>query len=148
MTDKYCDPHIWKLRWKYCLVVSDEDYYAECQNLGIKRDDWGTPTAGSSACCTFFMPPASDEKVCIVAITDYMSKSGIQVAGLLCHEAAHIFQREMLDVGEGKPSDEFMAYTIQWIAQELMEQFCRQVVKKLITKPSAIDAWPFEGATK
>ena len=42
------------------------------------------------------------------------------------HEAVHIFQRWCDDRGEHTPSHEFQAYSIQWISQELMEEFVRQ----------------------
>lgn len=126
--DKYCDRTLYLMRWKYCLVTTYDDYYHECLQLGVKRDEWGTPTAGSAACCTFFMPPHTDEKVCIVAILNWEEKSGIEIAGLLVHEAMHIWQREMRDIGEGTPSDEFGAYAVQSIATALMEQFWKQVV--------------------
>lgn len=43
-----------------------------------------------------------------------------QVYGLIVHEAVHVWQRIVEHIGEHKPSDEFMAYGIQTIAQELM----------------------------
>lgn len=43
-----------------------------------------------------------------------------QYYSLLVHEAVHIFQRVCNYIGEDKPSDEFEAYCIQAISQELM----------------------------
>lgn len=50
----------------------------------------------------------------------YKKRAIEQVYGLLVHEAVHVWQRIMEYIGESKPSDEFMAYGIQAIAQELM----------------------------
>ena len=52
--------------------------------------------------------------------------TSIQIAALLCHEAVHIKQEICLLWGEASPSLEFEAYTVQTIAQELMESYCEQ----------------------
>ena len=54
------------------------------------------------------------------------SQSGVQIAALLCHEAVHIWQQARDIMGEKSPSSEFEAYSIQRIAQDLMEQYCEQ----------------------
>lgn len=49
------------------------------------------------------------------------------VYGLIVHEAMHIW-REIKDIlGESDPSSEFEAYSMQWIAHELMVEYDRQV---------------------
>jgi phosphatidate phosphatase APP1 len=42
-----------------------------------------------------------------------------QVAGLLCHEAVHVWQYIKRAIGEKKPGVEMEAYTVQAIFQEL-----------------------------
>jgi hypothetical protein len=48
------------------------------------------------------------------------------VAGLLVHEAVHVFQRYCEHIGERRPGAEQEAYGIQAIAQELMQSFAEQ----------------------
>jgi len=49
------------------------------------------------------------------------------VYGLIVHEATHIWQEIKELLGEDNPSKEFEAYSMQWIAQELMVEYDRQV---------------------
>jgi len=133
------------MRWKYCLVTTEEAYYAEMDRLGVHRSEQGSPTGGSAAAVTFVKAEANTarEDVAVVCILGFETKSGIEIAGLLVHEAVHVWQREVRHIGESEPSDEFMAYGIQWIAQELMEKFWAQVVgKELVDEYKRSDAGP------
>lgn len=49
------------------------------------------------------------------------------VYGLIVHEATHIWQEIKELLGEDNPSKEFEAYSMQWIAQELIMEYDRQV---------------------
>ncbi|QHJ00113.1 hypothetical protein GT347_20295 [Xylophilus rhododendri] len=64
--------------------------------------------------------------VCIVCVRPRADTTGIQVAAMLVHEAVHIWQRFLLDIGEDQPSAEFEAYSIQAISQRLMEAYAER----------------------
>ena len=49
------------------------------------------------------------------------------VYGLIVHEAMHIWQEIKDLLGEDNPSNEFEAYSVQWIVHELMTEYDRQV---------------------
>ena len=51
----------------------------------------------------------------------------MEVAGLLIHEAVHVWQGYARDLGEDNPGDEQEAYAIQSIAQELLAEFARRM---------------------
>lgn len=55
---------------------------------------------------------------------------GILVATCLAHEATHCKQALMREIREHAPSDEFEAYTVQNIVQNLLEEYRRQVFPK------------------
>jgi hypothetical protein len=102
----------------YCLCTSEAQYTAEMKRLGVKphlRNEWCAPDGGK---CHFF--ERKGKWVVVVCISTASKPEPIQVAAILCHEAVHIWQKEMLLIGEKHPSDEFTAYGIQWIAQQLM----------------------------
>jgi hypothetical protein len=66
--------------------------------------------------------------VCIVCIgDDRTGLSPVEVAGLLIHEAVHVWQRYCADIGERYPGDEQEAYGIQAIAQELLAEYARRL---------------------
>lgn len=64
--------------------------------------------------------------VCIVCLHEWQGRSPVEVAGLLIHEAVHIWQTYCDLIGERAPGREQEAYGIQAIAQELMAAFVRQ----------------------
>jgi hypothetical protein len=67
------------------------------------------------------------ESVCVVALgTHAKEHTGVEIAGLLVHEAVHIWQEHCLSIGETSPASEQTAYGIQGIAQTLMEEYARQ----------------------
>lgn len=66
------------------------------------------------------------ELVCIVVLGDWAGRSPVEIAGLLVHEAVHVWQRYCDGIGERSPADEQAAYGIQSIAQELMQSFAEQ----------------------
>ena len=67
---------------------------------------------------------------CVVCLhPDALTAEPIEVAATLIHESVHIFQRLCDSIGEDEPSREFEAYSIERIAERLMREFARRVVK-------------------
>lgn len=64
---------------------------------------------------------------CIVAVRGHEGRTPIEIAGLLVHEAVHVWQQYADEIGERSPGREQEAYAIQSIANELMAEFARQV---------------------
>ena len=61
--------------------------------------------------------------VCVDALD---GRNGVEVAGMLVHEAVHIWQEWCDHYGETNPGREQEAYAIQAISQELMAEFARR----------------------
>lgn len=70
----------------------------------------------------------AEGQICIVVTISERFKPDenchLGVAGLLIHEAAHVWQMIREDIGEHAPSPEFEAYSMQCISQELIGAFC------------------------
>lgn len=111
------------LQVHFCLVQSEEAYY--CAYRGIGTDDmpdsW-LPDRHTGGCCSFFTAKDGQQHI-IVSLNDAASHTPIEVAGLLTHEAVHIWQAHCRRVGEDKPGDEQEAWTIQHIAQQLFRSY-------------------------
>jgi len=61
---------------------------------------------------------------------DFEGRNPIEVAGLLVHEAVHVWQEYCHGIGEDTPGSEQEAYGVQAISQELMAEFDRQIKAK------------------
>ena len=64
-----------------------------------------------------------NEKCYVVSIRVKPDTKNIEIIGLLIHEAVHVWQKIKDSLGEDSPSPEFEAYSIQRIAQNLIDAF-------------------------
>lgn len=89
----------------------------------MKRMGCDEPYPETDGRCTTF---TKDGKVAIlVTLRDGSEKdhSVREIAGLLVHEAVHVWQTIREDIGESDPSVEFEAYSVQAIFQELFSAY-------------------------
>lgn len=70
---------------------------------------------------------AKGETVVVVALGDTSKRSGVEIAGLLVHEAVHVWQEHCANIGERRCGVEQEAYGIQGISQELMAEYARRI---------------------
>lgn len=110
----------------YALCTTEKIFHKELVRLQIKQQDWPhfVLNERSHATTHFF---TKDGKTIIIVCIKVDDRTGIEVAGLLVHEAVHIWQEMCDNIGERSPSTEFEAYSIQTISQELMWGFRDQV---------------------
>lgn len=110
-------------------------YYTLCTTFEMYRDvvtDLGMPWVAdpgkwanpSGATTTTFESP-DGKLVCLVGM-ELSDRSGVTIAGMLVHEAVHIWQAWCEWCGEENPGDETEAYFIQRVSQELMNEYVRQ----------------------
>lgn len=132
---RWCSRDLFVTPIYYALVVSEAAYYEECASSKISRMEAGTWLKHEdSHATTTFLADADGDLFAIVSLNlaKAQGRTGVQIAGLLVHEAVHIFQRTCDRIGEVSPGSEFQAYAIQRIAQELMGQYIAQV--DIVTK--------------
>jgi hypothetical protein len=115
-----------------CLCLSEEAFLQVMRKLKIHKGvpEWVSPGARATMHeCT----NPSGQLVCIVCMRDWEERDPISVAGVLVHEAVHVFQTFCESIGEKTPSKEFEAYSIQHISQQLTYSFRAQTqpVQKL-----------------
>ncbi|MGZ8172592.1 MAG: hypothetical protein ACXWT0_01690 [Methylobacter sp.] len=108
----------------YGLCQSEKVFEKELRRLKIPKPDWPDfiiPTANATV---HFFTHNDDNKSCaIVCLGDVTGRTANEVVGLLIHEAVHIWQAIRESIGERHPSAEFEAYSIQCIAQRLIEAY-------------------------
>lgn len=112
----------------YVLCTTEKQYRRALKHFRVQKQDW-PPFATDSfvnATTHFFENMPCRKKASIVCVANYADKTPAQIAGLLCHEAVHIWQQTRADLGELSPSSELEAYAIQNLTQALIEEFERQ----------------------
>jgi hypothetical protein len=110
------------------LCLSQAEYLAALKHLDlISADDtWCGEDAGK----THYASNPKGETTCLVCVSPGANRSGVEIAGLLVHEAVHVWQRYCDCIGERRPGVEQEAYGVQSIAQELMAEYARRIGTK------------------
>lgn len=106
------------------LCLNEDQFKAACKHIkcpppSFIANDWSNATA-------HYFDGKRGQTV-IVCLRDWEGRNPIEVAGLLVHEAVHVWQEYAERIGEREPGREQEAYAIQAIAQELMAEFARQM---------------------
>lgn len=109
----------------FTLCLSSEAFRAEVDRL--KWSDTGPWLSCEHAdATTHFGANEDGELTAIVCMRPPGGRDPVTVAGLLVHEAVHVWQRWCDRVGEHSPGAETEAYSVQWLSQQLMWEFVRQ----------------------
>jgi len=105
------------------LCLSPKELATACADVGAPHQEWP-----SSIAQTITLDWPDRDPVCIVALRAGLGDhTGIQIAGILVHEAVHVWQEYIHHIGEDRPSSEMEAYGIQNISYTLMEEFLRRI---------------------
>lgn len=107
------------------VVTSQDEFDAALRHFKMPP---GTPYLSSARvdATVHFFDNQRGESVAVVALGDTTGRSGVEIAGLLVHEAVHIWQTHRENIGETHPGREQEAYAVQGIAQELMAEYARR----------------------
>jgi len=126
MTPKWLDRRIAAPGPYLTLCLSEAEFRAAIAPLKPPEVPAWIKTGRAHATTHFFVH--KDGATCAVVCLGegYQDRNPIEVAGLLVHEAVHVWQSYCDDIGERHPGDEQEAYGIQSIAQELLAEFARR----------------------
>jgi hypothetical protein len=101
------------------LCTSKKDFKKEMKRLKVDNPLEWIPDDKDGKVHHILTNPQG-KKIAIVCIRKH--KDRIEMDGLLIHEAVHVWQEIKADLNEQNPSPEFEAYSIQMIAQRLIEK--------------------------
>ena len=127
---KWCDEEIAFCKLKYCLVTDEATYLRVMKSKGVSYPSRFISEGSSATTHTFISETEGGIALVCLDLNDSLSHPGIEIAGLLVHEAVHIWQRDCELRGEKHPSDEYEAYAIQIISQNLMWQYRDSLEKR------------------
>lgn len=121
---KWLDRALITSPYSFGLCRSEKDFQRALKRLGVPKDQWPSFMKTESADATVHYFECDGGGHCaIVCLRSTKGRTKIEAYGLLTHEAVHIWQAIRDDIGEDRPSSEFEAYSIQAIAQHLMEAY-------------------------
>lgn len=113
------------------LVLSDKQYQAAMRHLKVPKSDRSTWISNPHSDATVHTVENPAHGQCfIVALRVKESTDPTSIVGLLVHESVHIWQHFCRHIGERYPSDEFEAYAIQRLSQNLIAAYSKQTAKK------------------
>ena len=124
-----------KYKWLDRRIAKPGPYLTLCLTAEELNDARNTLTQHplefpvTGARCYQFRSDRDGWPVCLVALSEDAQKNNnsIEVAGMLVHEAVHVWQYYAECMGETKPADEQEAYAVQAASQELMAEYARRI---------------------
>lgn len=126
MKPKWLDRRIAQPGPYLMLCLSEKEYLAVMKSIKCNHfDDWVSPNADATA---HHLTNAKGV-MSIVCLRGWVGRNPVEVAGMLVHEAVHVWQWYAEKMGERNPGSEQEAYAVQAIAQELMAEFARRMAK-------------------
>jgi hypothetical protein len=133
MKPKWLDRELFVTAQYYTLCTSEKMFRKALKHLKIKRKEAPTFIANwhSDATVHTFENRGNRCVSAVVCLRNFENKSAVAIAGILVHEAVHVWQETRDYFGETSPSRELEAYAIQNIAQRLMSEFERQTKKDM-----------------
>lgn len=123
---KWLDRRIAHLGLFLTLCTSEAEYFAALEDLGQREIAPWIRTEHSDA-TAHYMENKDGQQAVVVCIRVGAERTAIEVAGLLIHEAVHVWQRYCECIGEHTPGREQEAYGIQAISQELLAEYAARV---------------------
>jgi hypothetical protein len=128
-----------KYRWLDRRVAKPAPYLTLCLSeaeqrsalRGLTKSNVEFPKTG--ALCTTMHHEKTDELCAVVSVSQHSQDTcnAMEMAGLLIHEAVHIWQRYSTDMGETNPGIEQEAYAIQALSQSLLAEYARRLDSKI-----------------
>jgi len=137
MKTKWLDRALTISAYHFCLCLTEKEFYAELKRIEVPIGDWPRFVKNSHSDATLhYLEHKNGNRIAIVCLDQEKAatKTGIQIASLLVHEAVHIWQRHTAAIGSfNDHGDEEEAYAIQNIAQSLIEEYARRMIQKKVT---------------
>lgn len=101
----------------YGFCPSKRAWVREMKRFGHPTEPYPT----NDGCATTFVNKGKTSIIVTLGDKSEERQTRVEIAGLLCHEATHVWQEVRRAIGEREPSIEFEAYSVQAIFQSLYQ---------------------------
>ena len=109
------------------LCLNDAEYQAALKHLGGKSGKPCVSAYPQRGAHTITLSSTSGSLCCLVSLSDEAQRKPLhQVLALLVHEASHVVDAYLEDIGESRPGFEQRAYALQAVSQPLMLEILRR----------------------
>lgn len=112
------------------LCVSEKDFQRELRRLKIVPHQWSSWLSEGALATTHHLISDKGTRTSIVCTPIRTDWEGVEVAGLLVHEAMHVLQEYFEYIGETQPGRETQAYTLQALSVRLMQAYRDELYKE------------------
>lgn len=106
------------------LILSEREFKREMRRLGYPDAEF---LGNGHARTHSFTHKGEPVSIVCLGMNATKSYTMTAIAGVLVHEAMHVWRAFCKFIGEDEPSDEFEAYSVQHIAQQLIHSFREQI---------------------
>lgn len=127
LADDWLDRALVLSQYYYCLCLNKKRFHAQLKRLKVPKAEYPAKfTKFDEGAAVYFVDAPNGNKSAIVCLSTGKRTSRPQIYAMLAHEAVHIWQQHKRYIGEYNPSDEFEAYSIQALSQNLFAAYERQ----------------------
>jgi hypothetical protein len=119
----WCSRELIRLPIYLGVSLSEADFHKKLRKMKVPPKQWPgfMKTVHANATVHYFETPGERETA-IICFGSFKGRTKVEIVGLVAHEATHIWQAAMENIGEKKPSPEFEAYGIQAITQSILQE--------------------------
>jgi hypothetical protein len=114
---KYLNLGLIPMNFGFC--TSEKSFKKEMKRLGVESPPSWIAEGADATCHDFLRSDGSRASIICMSARRCVGKDRVVISGLIVHECTHAFDLAIEAMREKAPSQEFKAYTMQY-----MSQFC------------------------
>lgn len=119
---KWLDRELIRNPFYMCLCKDEKSFHRAMRHLKIAKP-WAQWVTDGKDARVHWVESNQGKQCVIICVKGWRKRTRIEIDGLLIHESVHIWQWIKSELNESEPSKEFEAYSVQHLAQTLIEAF-------------------------
>lgn len=112
------------------ICFNERDFHRELRRMQVPPSQWSSWVTEGALATTHHLTSKAGSRASIVCIPVKPEMEGVDVAGILMHEAMHVLQEYLEYIGEQAVGRETQAYAVQAISVRLMQAYRDELYKQ------------------